>query len=323
MSKRVLTTFLVLFTASFLMSCGTPNTIKNSDGSMEEVNKTVEGPANENSSNVETPSIYPLTIESLLFDYATSAPNIVYTAPAEENGLSGNPYFVTGIVTQIVNSEDSAYGARYFVVENEYGEAYFFDFIDYASIYTDSTSTEAIEAFKSLYGSNYDNTFPENNQSITAYGLYDGYSSAVNAPIFYFGLNENLQKQLLENPKNEYDSSAVTVEASEQPSATESDTTSEMTTAQYNALKKSKEYLRLMAFSYSGLIKQLEYEGYTTTEATYAADNCGADWNEQAAKRAQEYLDTMAFSRSGLIDQLKYEGFTSEQADYGVSAVGY
>jgi hypothetical protein len=78
-----------------------------------------------------------------------------------------------------------------------------------------------------------------------------------------------------------------------------------------------------MAYSYSGLIKQLEYEQFTAEEAKYGADNCGADWNEQAAKKARSYLDIMAYSRQGLIDLLKYEGFTDEQAVYGVTANGY
>lgn len=85
-----------------------------------------------------------------------------------------------------------------------------------------------------------------------------------------------------------------------------------------NALKKAKDYLNVLPFSYSGLIEQLEYEGYSNSEATYAADNCGADWYEQAVKSAKRYLEVMAFSRSGLIDQLEYEGFTYNQAVYGV-----
>ena len=90
-----------------------------------------------------------------------------------------------------------------------------------------------------------------------------------------------------------------------------------------NALSKARDYLDYSAFSYSGLINQLEYEQFSTESATYAADNCGADWNEQAAKKAQDYLDFSSFSRQGLIDQLLYEGFTQEQAEYGVTAVGY
>lgn len=94
-------------------------------------------------------------------------------------------------------------------------------------------------------------------------------------------------------------------------------------TEQKNALNKAKDYLRSMAFSYSGLVQQLEYEGYSNESATFAVDNCGADWNEQAAKKAKNYMDSMSFSRQGLLDQLIYEGFSNEQAEYGVSAVGY
>lgn len=90
-----------------------------------------------------------------------------------------------------------------------------------------------------------------------------------------------------------------------------------------NALKQAKNYLDILSFSRSGLIGQLEFEGYTTEEATYAVDNCGADWNQQAAKKAQSYLEIMSFSRQGLISQLEFEGFTHEQAIYGVTAVGY
>lgn len=96
-----------------------------------------------------------------------------------------------------------------------------------------------------------------------------------------------------------------------------------VTLGQSNALSMAHDYLNSMPFSYSGLIEQLEYEGFTSEEAKYAADNCNADWNEQAAKTAQRYLDSMSFSRDGLIEQLQYEGFSAEQAEYGASAVGY
>ena len=89
------------------------------------------------------------------------------------------------------------------------------------------------------------------------------------------------------------------------------------TRGEENALKKAHSYLDYSAFSYSGLIDQLEYEGYSTSEATYAADHCGADWKEQAVKKANSYLKYSSFSYDGLVDQLEYEGFTHEQATYG------
>lgn len=95
------------------------------------------------------------------------------------------------------------------------------------------------------------------------------------------------------------------------------------TMGQKNAVRKAKDYLTFTGFSHSGLIDQLEFEGFSTEEATYGADNCGADWNEQAAIKAEEYLNTMSFSRDGLIEQLEFEGFTAEQAEYGATAVGY
>lgn len=99
--------------------------------------------------------------------------------------------------------------------------------------------------------------------------------------------------------------------------------TSNATMGEKNALSSAKDYLSFMSFSYSGLIQQLEFEGYSTAEATYAVDNCGADWNQQAAKSAKEYLSMMSFSKSGLIEQLQYEGFSYEQALYGAEANGY
>jgi hypothetical protein len=94
------------------------------------------------------------------------------------------------------------------------------------------------------------------------------------------------------------------------------------TKADLNAVKQAKSYIRYQAFSYSGLIKQLKYEGYTDEQATYGADNCGADWYEQAAKCAKSYLKYSSFSRSGLINQLEFEGFSSDEATYGVDQAG-
>jgi hypothetical protein len=92
--------------------------------------------------------------------------------------------------------------------------------------------------------------------------------------------------------------------------------------SQKNALREARSYLDYTAFSYTGLIEQLEYEGYSNEDATYGADNCGADWYEQAEKMAASYLEYKGFSRNGLIEQLEYEGFTPEQAIHGADSVG-
>lgn len=100
---------------------------------------------------------------------------------------------------------------------------------------------------------------------------------------------------------------------------TETDT-KEASEDRASAVKKAKEYLNYTAFSKSGLVKQLEYEKFSTKDAKYGVDHCGADWNEQAVKKAKEYRELQAYSHQGLVDQLKFEGFTSKQAEHGVSA---
>ena len=96
----------------------------------------------------------------------------------------------------------------------------------------------------------------------------------------------------------------------------------QFTRSEENAIRSAESYLDFSAFSRSGLIGQLEYEGFTNAEATYGVDYLDVDWNEQAWKSAESYLDFSAFSRSSLIDQLIYEGFTREQATYGVDQTG-
>lgn len=131
------------------------------------------------------------------------------------------------------------------------------------------------------------------------------------------------QKAKEEEAKKAAEAEAAEAAAAAEAEAAKQQALNSATMAQKNALSKAKDYLAYTAFSYTGLIEQLEYEGFSTEDSTYGADNCGADWNEQAAKMAQSYLDFSSFSRQGLIDQLIYEGFTAEQAEYGVSAVGY
>ncbi len=96
---------------------------------------------------------------------------------------------------------------------------------------------------------------------------------------------------------------------------------SDLSVAKQNALRSAESYLAFSAFSRSGLIDQLEYEGYATGDAKYAVDAVGANWKDQAAKSAKSYLSFTAFSHSGLIEQLEYEGFTNEQAKHGANAV--
>jgi hypothetical protein len=97
---------------------------------------------------------------------------------------------------------------------------------------------------------------------------------------------------------------------------------SKETKGQTNARKSAASYLSFMGFSRSGLIKQLQFEGYSIEDSTYGVDVQGADWNTQAVKSGASYLRSSSFSRSGLIKQLEFEGFSPEQAVIGTDSQG-
>lgn len=92
------------------------------------------------------------------------------------------------------------------------------------------------------------------------------------------------------------------------------------TVSQRNAVSKAASYLRSSGFSRSGLISQLEYEGFSRADAIYGTDAQNADWNQQAVRKGASYLRSSSFSRLGLIGQLEYEGFSNSEATYGTDA---
>ena len=96
-----------------------------------------------------------------------------------------------------------------------------------------------------------------------------------------------------------------------------------LTIGQRNAIKEAKSYLKIMPFSRKGLIHQLEYEGYSETEAIFAVDSINVDWNQECYKEAQGYLKLMSFSKKSLTNQLEYEGYTGAQIQYALNKLGY
>lgn len=91
------------------------------------------------------------------------------------------------------------------------------------------------------------------------------------------------------------------------------------------ALEDAYGYLNLdgISLSYETLINQLVYEGYSESTATYAADNCGADWYAQAVKAAQFIKDLQGsdLDYDTLVYFLEIDGFTDDQAVYGADQI--
>jgi len=88
-----------------------------------------------------------------------------------------------------------------------------------------------------------------------------------------------------------------------------------------NARRSAESYIDMMPFSRSGLIDQLEFEGYGTDSATAAVDSLAIDYHAQAIRSAESYVEMMPFSHSGLVDQLEFEGYSTDEATHGANAV--
>ncbi len=86
-----------------------------------------------------------------------------------------------------------------------------------------------------------------------------------------------------------------------------------------NAVNSAKRVLRSNPLSRSKLISTLEKHGYVNAVAIYGADNCGADWNEQAVRKAKKYIEESNYSKEELVSLLVEDGFTKEEAGYGAS----
>ena len=138
------------------------------------------------------------------------------------------------------------------------------------------------------------NYISKTKKDTTILGLYGAIDKIVES-----NLNKILKGEEIEKPE-------------EKPQETQS---------QKQAIIKAKEYLEIIAFSKTGLIEMLEYDGFTNKDATYAVNNITVNWNQQAVLSAKSFLDTISFSKIGLIEMLEYDGFTNKEATYAVNNI--
>ncbi|WP_205710837.1 Ltp family lipoprotein [Isoptericola sp. BMS4] len=89
------------------------------------------------------------------------------------------------------------------------------------------------------------------------------------------------------------------------------------------ARARAQEHLDYAAFSRSGLVDQLEFEGFTREVARHAVDSLDVEWTTQAVRAAMNYREFESYSRRGVVTQLVFEGYTRTQAEHGADAAGY
>ena len=90
-----------------------------------------------------------------------------------------------------------------------------------------------------------------------------------------------------------------------------------------SAVEVAKKYVDSGNYSYSALIDKLQQDGFSTADAEYAANNCGADWNKMASDEAKALIGSGTYTKDELIDKLIFKGYTFEQAAAAAEANGY
>jgi hypothetical protein len=101
-----------------------------------------------------------------------------------------------------------------------------------------------------------------------------------------------------------------------------------LTQQQQSAREEAQQYLATTAFSYQGLIDQLDSSagsGYSVNDATVSVNSLTVDWNAEAVQSAKQYMQLTPMSCQDLIDQLDSSAgdqYTVAQATYGATQAG-
>lgn len=83
------------------------------------------------------------------------------------------------------------------------------------------------------------------------------------------------------------------------------------------ALRRARSYVSATHMSPVTLYRQLtSYEGFSSDDARYAVQECGADWDDEATEAAASYRQHLGLSDAGIRRQLtsSVEGYTDAQA---------
>lgn len=201
---------------------------------------------------------------------------------------------------------------EYLIAEDVWVSDY--DFIGGETIVTDISVDKDDDTFRRVI------YYDDDVLCMRVESLYGGLGNPYDGKIFYKVKDaEKVQLTPVDRyAENTQDSAETEIVNDASDSENNKNESPYISSGERNAVEMAKLYIETAPFSRNGLVDQLKYEGFTEKEAEYGADNCGADWYDQAVKSALAYLELMSFSRQELISQLEYEGFTHDQAEYGV-----
>ena len=116
-----------------------------------------------------TPEVFPEFALDIYAEDTEEAPETVYTTPAEENGLGGTVYTLTGVVTDNRSEEIDGRVVRNAIVKTQYGEA----------MIVDLTGDTIGAPLRAMYKP------PKTNKFVKVYAEYVGFSNVYDTACFY------------------------------------------------------------------------------------------------------------------------------------------
>ena len=95
----------------------------------------------------------------------------------------------------------------------------------------------------------------------------------------------------------------------------------QLTFRQETALAAARYRIGSGGLSKRALIQHMTAGGSSRADATFAANNVGADWKKEAVEQARDRLDALAYPKRSLREHLEADGFTRAQAKHAVNKV--
>lgn len=141
-----------------------------------------------------TLTVYPINSTSKYNAIAKPPQDAIWTAEELDKKLGGIVFYLDGIVEEVLRDDES--GIDHFIFATDYGNAIIFDFYHALEREYEKDNPEFFEKY--IAESNCDYSFPEIGTSVRIIGIFGGYASKYDMPIFYYGANEYIVEKLLQ-----------------------------------------------------------------------------------------------------------------------------
>ncbi len=206
-SDELFANLILVFDRGNLLAVAYADESYDSQGSLatakEYFNTIASKEDNSTAQDVISQAIYPKRFTSTLKDYAKPLPDVCYSTPGSENGCQGLPCYVTGTVTKVyAEGEYSKTSPQMIFLDTDKGPVFFMVYSPDFLLKSNSDASRIVKTladkkqYYSLFDTTMDYTMPSVGEEVCIYGVYSGYSNALNRAALNFGLDNQMYEFL-------------------------------------------------------------------------------------------------------------------------------